>query len=260
MHCSRFRLRFQALMVLLSLLWAGTAGAQPGTETVGIHGMLVFGGETIYVSHLPMFMPQHRYQGIWEVSFGEEGDRAYRAERARSGNAGKIFTLEPLEKFRLPELTSGRTSFTADVFLGHFERTGNRLLLPKATVTLRRTVHWHPFRAVHARTKPLTYVLFGQGKETYLAHWISTSPNYDQVLAVTPALPLAEIPAGAQVVLPSRDDGEPLRAGESVAALLIADRGPEQAALVVPIDLTVSAEIYMEKGELAENMMPPEPR
>jgi hypothetical protein len=208
MNYSRFRLHFSVFMALLSLL-AAAAGAQPGTEPPGIHGMLVFGGEAIYVSHLPMFMPQHRYQGIWEVSFGEEGDRAYRAERARSGNAGKIFTLEPREKFRLPELTSGRTSFKADVFLGHFEREGHRLLLPNATVTLRRQVHWHPFRAAHARPTPLTYALFGKGKETYLAHWISTAPNFDQILAITPAKPIAEIPAGAQVVLPSRADGEP---------------------------------------------------
>ena len=260
MKCSRSPLHPLACVALLGLLAAGSAAAQPGTETVGFHGMLVFGGEAIYASHLPMFMPQHRYQGIWEVSFGTEGDRTYRAEQARSQNAGKFFTLAPKENFRLPELTSGRTSFKADVFLGHFERTGKRLILPNATVTLRRAVHWHPFRAVHARPTPLTYVLFGQGKETYLAHWISTAPNYDQILAVTPANPLAEIPVGAQVVLPSRADGQPLRAGESVAALLIADRGPEQAALVVPVDLKVASEIYLEKGELTDNDLPDEPR
>jgi hypothetical protein len=222
--------------------------------------MLVFGGEAIYASHLPMFMPQHRYQGVWEVSFGEEGDEVYRAERAKPVNAGKMFSLSPNEKFRLPELASGRTSFKADVFLGHFERPGHRLILPDATVTLRRQAHWHPFRAAHARPKPLTYVLFGKGSETYLAHWISTAPNYDQVLAVTPSAALAEIPAGAQIVLPARADGEPLRAGESVSALLVADRGPEQAALVTPVELKVDREIYLEKGELEDDDLPDEPR
>lgn len=256
---SRARSLFPILAVI-ALVAVGPIAAQPGTEPPGHHGMLVFGGEAIYASHLPMFMPQHRYQGIWEVSFGEEGDRAYRAERARSGNAGKIFTLSPTERFRLPELTSGRTSFKADVFLGHFEREGNQRILRDATVTLRRQVHWHPFRAAHARPVPLTYALFGKGMETYLAHWISTAPNYDQILAVVPAKPLPEIPAGTQVVLPARADGEPLRAGESVSALLIADRGPEQAALVVPVDLKVASEIYLEKGELADDDLPEEPR
>ena len=251
--------RLLALLLLLPALSAFPAAAQPGTETPGFHGMLVFGDQPTYVSHLPMFMPQHRYQGIWEVSFGEAGDRTYRAARARPENAGKMFTLAPTEKFRLPELTSGRASFKADIFLGHFERKG-QLIIPNATVTLRRQVHWHPFRAVHARPNSLTYLLFGQGGETYLAHWISFAPSFDQILAVTLAAPLGEIPANAQLILTGRADGQPLRAGESVSALLVADRGAEQAALVVPVDLKVGREIYLEKGELEDNGLPDEPR
>jgi hypothetical protein len=45
-----------------------------------------------------------------------------------------------------------------------------------------------------------------------------------------------------------------------VSALLIADRGPEQAALVMPIDLKVLSEIYLEKGELADDDLPDESR
>src|SRR5262245_4310135 len=101
------KLRSFLTAIILSLA-AWQAEAQPGTEDPGIHGMLVLGSDSVYVSHLPMFMPQHRYQGIWEVSFGEEGDEVYRAERARPENAKLIFTLEPLERFRLPELTQSR--------------------------------------------------------------------------------------------------------------------------------------------------------
>ena len=86
------------VLIALSLIPYPSA-AQPGTEPVGRHGMLVLGSESVYVSHLPMFMPQHRYQGIWEVSFGAEGDKVYRAERARPENAKLIFTLEPTELF-----------------------------------------------------------------------------------------------------------------------------------------------------------------
>ena len=63
---------------LVAAVSAGQAAAQPGHETPGFHGMLVLGTERIYASHLPMFTAQHRYQGIWQVSFGEEGDQAYR--------------------------------------------------------------------------------------------------------------------------------------------------------------------------------------
>jgi len=239
-------------IVLVLSLAAWRADAQPGTESPGVHGMLVLGSESIYASHLPMFMPQHRYQGIWEVSFGAEGDKVYRAERARPENAKQIFTLNPLERFRLPELTQTRKSFQADVFLGHFEREGHERILQNVKVTLRRQVHWHPFRNSHERPEAATYLLFGKDKELFLAHWISLAPNFDQVVSVTPSKPLGEIPEGAQLVIARRNDGDDLKAGESVSGMMIAGR-PEQPFTATPVDLKVGSVIYLEKGELAEN-------
>ena len=244
------------LTVALSLAAFGRADAQePGTEGPGGHGMLVVGAGTIYVSHLPMFVPKHRYQGIWEVSFGEEADAIYRAERARPENAGVIFTLNPTELFRLPELAQGRTSFRADVFRGHFEREGHERILEDVKVTIRRQVHWHPFRTRHERPEPLTYLLVGKGDELFLAHWISRAPDYDQVVSVTPSKPLGEIPEGAQLVVPKRGDGDALKAGESVSGLMLAGRGPEQPFLVKPVDLKVGSVIYLEKGELEKSSL-----
>jgi hypothetical protein len=241
------------LTALVLSLATVQAEAQPGTEEPGMHGMLVLGSETLYASHLPMFMDQHRYQGIWEISFGEKGDKVYRAERARPENAKLIFTLNPLELFRLPELTQTRKSFRADVFLGHFERPGHKRILQDVKVTLRQQVHWHPFRNSHERPEPLTYLLFGKGDELFLAHWISLAPNFDQIVSVTPSKPLGEIPEGAQLVLTKRSDGDALKAGESVSGMMIVGRGPEQPFAVTPVDLKVGSVIYLEKGELAKN-------
>ncbi|HEV8582766.1 MAG TPA: hypothetical protein VGX68_27180 [Thermoanaerobaculia bacterium] len=230
---------------------AGAAEVQPGAEEPGIHGMLVVGSEAIYVSHLPMFMPQHRYQGIWEVSFGEKADATYRAERAKAGT-GAIFTLAPTTLFRLPELTTTRKTFKADVFKGHFERDGNERILENVTVTVRRQVHWHPFRTSHSRPEPLTYLLFGKGKELFLAHWISVAPNYDQILSVTASASLGDLPRAAQLVLSKRGDAEALKAGDAVSGMLIVDQGPEQPVLMKPVDLKVGSVIYLEKGELKD--------
>jgi hypothetical protein len=224
---------------------------QPGSEAPGFHGMLVLGTDTIYISHLPMFVPQHRYQGIWKVTFGGEADRKYRAERVGPGAEG-MFTLAPKELFRLPELTGSRTSFRADVFSGHFERGGTRIL-ENVTVTLRGQVHWHPFRTSHGRPESITYVLFGDERELFLAHWISVSPNYDQVLVVKPSRPSRGLPAIAQFVIPGRSDDNALRAGESVAGLTVAHADPEAPVLLVPSDLQVVSEVYLEKGELRDN-------
>lgn len=241
------------LIALVLSLATWRAEAQPGTEEPGTHGMLVLGSGTLYASHLPMFMDQHRYQGIWEISFGEEGDSVYRTERARPENAKLIFTLEPTEEFRLPDLTKTRKSFRANIYRGHFERPGHERILENIKVTVRQQVHWHPFRNSHERPEPLTYLLFGKGDELFLAHWISLAPNYDQILSVTSSASLGEIPEGAQLVLPKRGDGDALKAGESISGVMIVESGPEQPFTVKPVDLKVGSVIYLEKGELAKN-------
>lgn len=226
------------------------AMAQPGSEPPGFHGMLVLGAERIYASHLPMFTPQHRYQGIWQVSFGEEGDRSYR--EAQAANADVIFTLAPNETFRLPELTGSRGSFRADVYVGHFERPGHRKLLDDVTVTLDHQVHWHPFFPHHERPEQLTYVLFGNGDETYLAHWISAAPDYDQIVKVSAGSD-DPLPALAQIVVPDRDDTQALRPGERVSVLLVQDHGPATPIRISTVDLAVDSELYLEQGELSFN-------
>lgn len=234
----------------------GRAVAQPGHESPGFHGMLVLGAERIYASHLPMFTAQHRYQGIWQVSFGEAGDLAYREAQAASD--GQIFTLAPNENFRLPELTGPRGSFRADVFQGHFERPGHRKLLDDVTVTLDRQVHWHPFLANHARPEQPTYILFGDGEETWLAHWISAAPDYDQIVKVSAASG-EPLPTLAQVVVPERDDAQALHPGETVAVLLVEDRGPDTPIRVTAAELSVEAELYLEQGELSFSELGDEP-
>jgi hypothetical protein len=76
-----------SILVILSIVAIGLAAvmvilaphnralAQPGHEAPGFHGMLVLGAERIYVSHLPMFTAEHRYQGIWQVTFAEQADQ-----------------------------------------------------------------------------------------------------------------------------------------------------------------------------------------
>jgi hypothetical protein len=214
--------------------------------------MLVLGAEKIYISHLPMFVPQHRYQGIWEVTFGERGDKTYRTERARQDNAGRLFTLAPKDLFRLPDLTGGRDSFRADVFVGHFEResTQPRRILSNVTVTLKQQVHFHPFRGGHTRPDALTYILFGAGDELFLAHWISTAPGYDQLLAVTSDTALDVASGARQFTVQGRPDGDALRAGESASGLLIIAGDPERPVAARLVTFKVASEIYLEKGEL----------
>ena len=240
--------------VMIGISGQGRAQGEPGSEPPGFHGMLLFGTERIYMSHLPMFMAQHRYQGVWEVSLGETADRAYREARARPEHAGTIFTLAPTENFRLPDLTGTRESFPAQVVVGHFDQ-GHPLFVEGAsfgpvTVTLQRAVHWLPLLVEDQRPQDLTYVVAGEGDERFLVHWISSAPNYDQVVALEPAAALGALAPGAQLVVLDRDDDRPLRAGETVKGLVIDRQRADGPVRVRGTEIGVRAEIYLERAEL----------
>src|SRR5262249_32526344 len=99
----------------------GDASAQDGAS---VHGMLVVGEQTVFLSHLPLFHPPHNYQVILEATFSKPGSDPqtdYFNDRKRTGT--KIYTIEP-DPFVLPRLAAGDPlrSFKANVYRGHFER------------------------------------------------------------------------------------------------------------------------------------------
>lgn len=224
----------------------GTAAA----DSPGFHGMLIVGEENIYISHLPLFQNSiHRYQGIWEVSFGEDGDRQYREDRRSQGNGGQIYTLNPTEKFALPELLRARKSFGAEIYRGHFERPGHKKLPENVTVTIKRVVHFHRFEESDQRPSDLLYFSFGNGTERFLAHWISVPPNYDQILAVAasdPRPPFDWLPEGTWVSFPGRDDrANRLDVGDKVVGRVLLN-----PAVSAEVGLNVIRDYYLELDEL----------
>lgn len=240
-----------SLLAMTAFLSQPSALAEPDSEPPGFHGMLVLGGDTIYASHLPMFTPQHRYQGIWRITFGADGDAVYRDARAQPELEGVIFTLAPEETFRLPELTGSRDSFVADVFVGHFERPGNKKLLEDVTVSIEEQIHWHPFLTEHTRPERLTYTMFSDGHETFAAHWISAVPDYDQIVTVKGVSPEIKLPPVAQMIVLDRGDDQALSAGEMVSVLLLEHRGRDTPIRATTTDLRVLEQVYIEERELS---------
>ena len=79
----------------------GHGGHDGGDDTLGVHGMALVGQETVYLSHLPMFMPPHDYQVILEVSFDEQAAR--RLRDSQQSAPATLHTVKP-EEFPITEL------------------------------------------------------------------------------------------------------------------------------------------------------------
>jgi hypothetical protein len=223
---------------------------------VGMHGMVVVGTQTVYASHLPMFMSPHDYRVVIEVSF----DRAAYHDARRHFGTSALFTLAP-EPFSIHELEPAadgrpaRREFRAELFFGHFERGGDSL--GEVVVKVERTLvfrHLDPAK----KAPELGYVLFGRGPDLFLAHEITAAPDFDQLLAVQLGVGGTE-PASGQawkLNIPGRRNSleHRLLPGEQVGAAVTSDAVTATCSPPPPpatVDLQMLAEVYLETSDLA---------
>ncbi len=158
-----------------------------GCDTVGRHGMLLFGADPVYLSHLPMYACPHNFQVLLEAGLDSPALDALRADRARHGDG--MYTVDPVP-FAIAELephdgVPARASLEGTLVRGHFERGGT----PIATGVRMdiRNVVWFQQLDADATPEPgqaLEYLYFGRGDQMYLVHEVQARPSFDQVLTV----------------------------------------------------------------------------
>lgn len=231
-------------------------------EPKAAHGMLVVGEETVYLSHLPMFMRPHDFQVLLEVTLKNgsgDAQKTYAEDRKTTGT--DVYTLNP-EPFRISDLVTPEgqpaiTSFNGTLFRGHFERGGTELIDP-VTVEVRRVVHFRQFQMHATRPPDLTYLAFGKGEELFLAHLISTPPDFDHLMAMGNVRSVSGVTLtdevlekGPRLAIVGRADrpDDRLREGQQVAARLL--DGVDHAADGVDLRFSLKREFYEEEGELA---------
>lgn len=235
------------LVFVLSLL-GSIAIAQNTLEPPAGHGMLVFGDESIYLSHLPMYAPVHRYQIILEVGFSKDALDAEAVYRDDLATSDDIYTIAPTESFVLPNQVLSLKSFQADLYRGHFEDgAGRQRILEDVTVDIKRMVHFHQFRSQDRPASPLgtTYLLFGKPSELFLAHWIEGPNNYDHILSVARSdvdIAASDLSSAVLIRVPGQ-----LEPNETVRGQL----GDFLPGGAMPISLELGDEYYLEEGELS---------
>jgi hypothetical protein len=232
-------------------------------HVAAVHNMLLVGGHSVFLSHLPMFMPPHDAQVIIEATFikdGKNADALYFADRATHPSL-RFYTVQP-EPFAIEELFQAeparplRTSFTATVFRGHLEKGGTTVdALAGIEVEVTRVVHAHRFVGA-AKSPILTYVLFGDAQELFMAHLISQAPDFDQIVQViaSGSMPSAEeLARGVTIEVVDVPNTLASRLKVNVAVPV---RGHVAGAhQFFDLTVTVKAELYFEEGELSSSRM-----
>jgi hypothetical protein len=246
---------------------------EPGMTHSG-HGQVIIGEGPIYLSHLPMFLfdndffgqrgHPHHYQVILEVVFSGDGADDYLKDR--QDTSAPLYTLAP-SPFHMLDLvapvpeTSRRSSFTGTIFRGHFERQRapqpfdiEPAVLPnEVQVDVTRVIYGHEFSFHGASLDHLEYILFGEGKDLFLAHRITRPPDFDQILPVRiedHTFADEELRRGIIVAIPDRANtlSERLLDGETVSG--DARSAGTGVLLASGFQIEAGSEFYFEESEL----------
>jgi len=160
---------------------------------VGLHGMVVFGDSDtgLYMSHIPMFNLPHDVQVVFAVDFPAK----------RKSFADRNYTFKP-RPFSLDDAILGNLKLIKGVlFAGNFE-AGGEPIDDTLSVTIRGiAIAAKKLANLPAPPESLTYNVIGDGR--YLVHPISTSNDFDQILALDkPILATSHQGDTPQVVIP----------------------------------------------------------
>ena len=169
------------LLLLIAIFTTNLGSAR--ADIPSIHGMLLFGQETNYASHLPMFHAPHDYQLLMELEFKEvTGSKALELYAELKKEEHKLFTLVP-EKMDLSLVISGeKSNFSAHIFKDHFERGGENLGAVQVKVS--KIIFSDTLDPDKTTNSQEEYFVFGKEGEYFAAHVIGGAPNFDAIVSV----------------------------------------------------------------------------
>ena len=243
---------------MLAATWLPGRGTTQRQDRPAVHGMLLVGEETAFLSHLPLFSAPHDFQVILEARFTKAGSNPqadYFADRKRSGTA--MYSMEPT-RFVLPQLAGAEPlrSFTGSLYRGHFERFDSQAdkdaarIAKDVNVAVTRVITFQQFVPEARRPVEMEYLVFGKGSERFLAHVISAAPDFDHVLRVTldPEVTDRELAKVLRIQIPGRPNApkDRIQGTDAVPGRLVTDGIASRAVQITP-----RTELYFEANELA---------
>ena len=190
-------------------MYKGSSDMSTTINTPDQHGFVMLGTNTLFLEHLPMFtMENHRFQVILKVNIPRYAMDTYIIEKQK--NKDKPFILGNLDTnlFTLPQVKNGQlTGFIADIFCGvPSDPNSDTPLLHNVPVTIEKIIHYRHFAEHFDYPSSLTYLLFGEGSEIFISHYIAKKMDFQQIIEVPVApnwLSAELIETGVLINIPS---------------------------------------------------------
>ncbi|MBB5636940.1 hypothetical protein HDF26_001768 [Pedobacter cryoconitis] len=214
----------------------------PYPDKPSTHGMMLMGNEVIYASHLPMFHSPHDYQIISILELSKEDQEKYVQDK-RKHPKELVYTIEP-ETFVLPEMINHTKVFKANIYRGHFERGGTKFL-ENIPVRIKQVIYYKQFDKNAVKPANLQYLLFGNEREQFLVHKITSKPDFDEslIVRVHDKNTLKAIVDNLYITVsfPEKDLGKPFSWKENIG---------ERKHTHEPVPFSAHQTFYLEYGDL----------
>lgn len=147
-----------------------------------VHGMLLFGHDEVFLSHLPMFHRPHDYQVILKVDLPAGIQKSYLEDRKKNPKEKDIH-LWTKELLVLPTLKDKPFALEGSIYRGHFERGGTEILKNVKT-GIPKVLEFKKLDAVGTLGTPV-YYLVGSSTKYFMIHSIVGRPNFYYIAEVT---------------------------------------------------------------------------
>jgi hypothetical protein len=181
---------YTVFFLLLAVILRAQHHGDMNPDKPSVHGMLIFGKEKIYASHLPLFHSPHNYQIILELTLDKVAQKLFVKDQQQHPEFA-TYTIEP-ERFILPNKISSKGSFKANLYRGHFERGGIKIA-DSINLTIAAVLYYKKLDTAEEKFKEANYLLFGNSKEQFAIHQISNMPDFEQIIQVKAVLANSEL-------------------------------------------------------------------
>jgi plastocyanin len=176
-------------------------------QTPSVHSMVVTGrnSNSLFLHHISLFNDSnHVFHVTLEARLDDAAAQdAYR--QYRKDHEDSLCIIDP-ELFLLPEIQSGkRTSFKAT-----FSDDKSKSQIPGLTdvkVTITRIIQFRRYDPADVYPDRLTYQIYGNDKEVFLAHQVTAAPSFQEVVKlkdVPPYLTPEIIKSNPLLVMPTK--------------------------------------------------------
>ncbi len=143
--------------------------------------MVIFGRQAINATYSSFEAP-HNYHIIFELNLEHEARGKFIRDQ-QSNPEHATYTVES-EKLILPEMLESSRPFKANVYRGHFNRGGVKIL-ENVTVEIKAVLYAQKLDASLKPHKDLQFFVFGNAREQYAVHKISRRSEFDQIIQVS---------------------------------------------------------------------------